>query len=142
MEDLSKYKDDFILFLETGFIAINQADEDAALKLFKACELLEPGHSLIKLGMGYLHLHKLELKQACQLFDEVLQSDPTNEMASAFKGIALSLSPEEGVKGEQLLEKTLKGSSDPEIKKVCNTTLDFVEHFVKKTPGPADVKRK
>ena len=38
MEDLSKYDEDFFLFLEAGFIAINQADEDAT-KMFKACEL-------------------------------------------------------------------------------------------------------
>ena len=66
MEDLSKYDDDFFLFLEAGFIAINQADEDAAVKLFKACELLRPENSLIKVGMGYMHLHKLELNEKTQ----------------------------------------------------------------------------
>ena len=57
MEDLKKYEEDFFLFLEAGFIAINQADEDSAVKLFKTCELLQPENPLIKIGFGYLHLH-------------------------------------------------------------------------------------
>nr|NGX51457.1 hypothetical protein [Chlamydiota bacterium] len=35
------------------------------------------------------------------------------------------------------------GASDSQVKKVANTTLDFVEHFVKTSGGgPADVKHK
>lgn len=142
MEDLKKYEEDFFLFLEAGFIAINQTDEDSAVKLFKTCELLQPKNPLIKTGFGYLHLHKLELKQACEYFEEVLRLDPGNEMASTFLGIALSFTPDKVSKGEQLLEKSAKKSSDSHIKKVANTALDFVEHFVKKTPGPADLKQK
>lgn len=142
MEDLKKYEEDFFLFLEAGFIAINQADEDSAVKLFKTCELLQPENPLIKIGFGYLHLHKLELKQACEYFEEVLRIDPSNEMASTFLGVALSLTPDKVTKGEQMLEKSARDSSDSQVKKVANTTLDFVEQFVKKTPGPADVKRK
>ena len=142
MEDLKKYDEDFFLFLEVGFIAINQADEDSAVKLLKTCELLRPEQPLIKIGFGYLHLHKLELKPACQCFEEVLQKYPNNEMAQAFLGIALSLTPDQVTKGEQILEKTLKSSSDSQIKKVAHSTLDFIDHFIKKTPGPAEVKRK
>jgi len=142
MEDLKKYDEDFFLFLEAGFIAINQADEDSAVKLLKTCELLQPENVLIKIGFGYMHLHKLELKQACEYFEEVLQKDPGNEMATTFLGIAMSLTPDQVSKGEQMLEKSARESSDSQVKKVANTTLDFVEQFVKKTPGPADVKRK
>lgn len=142
MEDLKKYDEDFFLFLEAGFIAINQTDEDSAVKLFKTCELLQPENPLIKIGFGYLHLHKLELKQACEYFEEVLHIDPANEMATTFLGIAMSLTPDKVSKGEQLLEKSVRESSDSQVKKVANTTLDFVEQFVKKTPGPADIKRK
>ncbi len=141
MEDLSKYQDDFVLFLEAGFIAINQADEDSAMKLLKACELLKPENSLTKVAMGYLHFHKLELAQAVKCYDEVLSKEPDNEMAIALKGVALSLSPEKGMEGEKLLESTVKGSSDSQIKKVCNSTLDFVDEFVKKTPGPAEIRK-
>ena len=142
MEDLTKYDDDFFLFLEGGFIAINQADEDSAVKLFKVCELLRPDNPLIKTGLGYLHLHKLELKAATEYFNEVLKTHPEDEMAKTFLGIALALTPKQTVEGEKLLEESLKSSSDPHIKKVAGTSLDFVERFVKKAPGPAEVKRK
>ena len=142
MKDLSKYDEDFFLFLEAGYIAINQADEDATIKLFKTCELLRPKNPLIKIGFGYMHLHKLELKQACQHFEEVLREDPTNQMAETLLGIALSLTPDKVAKGEKILEKSARKSFDPDVKKLANTTLDFVDQFVKKNRGPAEVKRK
>lgn len=137
MEDLSKYDEDFFLFLEAGFIAINQADEDAAVKMFNACELLRPDNSLVQVGIGYLHLHKLELKNAIKCFEEVLAKEPDNEMAKTFLGIAFSLTPDQVTQGEKILEEAAKDSSDSDVKKVANTTLDFVEHFVKKPGGGA-----
>jgi tetratricopeptide (TPR) repeat protein len=133
---IKKHKEDFILFAEAGFIAVNQADEDAAIKLFKAAELLDPKNILPKLGMGYLHLHKLELKEAVRHFDEVLENDPHNEMAKAFKGLCLGLMPNSVDKGEKLLEETRK-SKDPLVKQMSGTAIDFVEKFVKPHPGPA-----
>jgi tetratricopeptide (TPR) repeat protein len=131
-----KYKEDFILLAEAGFIAVNQADEDSALKLFRAAELLDPKNILPKIGFGYLHLHKLELKQAVKNFEEVLETDPHNDMAKAFMGLCLSMMPNSVDKGEKILEQTLK-SKDPDIKKMSGSAIDFVEKFIKKTPGPA-----
>ena|SRR3989338_11297530 len=136
MANLKNYKEDYILFLEAGFIAVNQADEDAALKLFKAAEMLQPSNTLPKVGFGYLHLHKLELKQAVRIFEEVLEAEPQNEMAKAFLGLCMSMTPNQVEKGEKILEQTLK-SKDPMIKKLSDTALDFVQRFVKKAPGPA-----
>jgi tetratricopeptide (TPR) repeat protein len=135
MEDLSKYDEDFFLFLEAGFIAINQADEDAAVKMFKACELLRPENYLYKVGLGYLHLHKLELKAAIKYFEEVLAKEPDNEMAKTFLGIAMTLTPDQVSKGEKVLQEAAKGSHDSQVKKVANTSLEFVENFVKKPGG-------
>src|SRR3990167_1450794 len=98
MSDLSKFKDHFILLSEAGFVAVNQADEDAAIKLFKAAEILNSKSLLPRIGMGYLHFHKLELKRACAIFEEVLEKDPTNEMARTFLGMCLSLTPDLGAK--------------------------------------------
>lgn len=133
---IKKYKDDFILLAEAGFIAVNQADEDAALKLFKSAELLDPNNILPKIGFGYLHLHKLELKQAIKCFEEVLAKDPHNDMANAFMGLCLSMMPHSIDKGEKILEKSLK-SKDPLIKQMAGSAIDFVEKFIKKSPGPA-----
>lgn len=135
MEDLSKYDEDYFLFLEAGFIAINQADEDAAVKLFKACELLRPGNAIYKVGLGYLHLHKLELKASIKCFEEVLVKEPNNDMAKTFLGIAMTLTPDQMAKGEKILHEAAKDSHDSQIKKVASTSINFVENFVKK-PGP------
>jgi len=141
MPSWKKYKEDFILLLEAGFIAVNQADEDAASKLFKAAALLDPENPLPKVGFGYLHLHKLELKQAIHAFEQVLAKDPHNDMAKAFLGLAMSMQPSSLQKGEKLLEETLH-SQDPMIKKLSDTSLDFVERFIKKSPGPSSQPRK
>ncbi len=136
MATWKKHKEDFILFAEAGFIAVNQADEDSALKLFRAAELLDSDNVLPQIGFGYLHLHKLELKQAVKAFEDVLHKEPHNDMAKTFLGLCMSMMPNSIDKGEKILEQTLK-SKDPMIKKLAATAIDFVEKFVKKTPGPA-----
>lgn len=141
MASWHKYKEDFILLLEAGFIAVNQADEDAALKLFKAAMLLDPNNPLPTIGIGYLHLHKLELKQAIKAFEEVLDKDPGNDMAKAFLGLAFSMQPNSVEKGEKMLAQSRK-SSDPMIQRLSETSIDFVERFIKKTPGPASHPRR
>lgn len=133
---LQAYINDFLLFIEAGYVAVNQADEDSALKLFRAAELLEPQNTLPIIGFGYLHLHKLELKQAIEQFEKVLKKEPQNEMAKTFLGIAMSMMPNQVEKGEKILEQ-MNHSKDPLIKQLTDTALDFVERFVKKTPGPA-----
>lgn len=132
-----KTKDQFLLLAEAGFIAINQADEDAAIKLFKASELLDPENVLPKIGMGYLHLCKLELKQAAKSFEDILAKDPNNEMARSFLGLSLALNPAELAKGEKVLEEAAKKAKDPMVKTLAESSLEFVEKFVKKAPSPA-----
>ena len=142
MGQLQQFKDHFILMVEAGFIAVNQADEDAAVKLFKASELLDPQNSLPKIGRGYIHLCKLELKQAAKAFEDILAKDPTSEMAKTFLGLSLSLNPAEVVKGEKVLEESAKNSKDPMVKDLAASALDFVEKFVKKAPTPAQAQAK
>lgn len=142
MGQLQKYRDDFITLAEAGFIAVGQMDEDAATKLFRAAELLKPDNMLPKIGRGYLHLCKLELKKACALFEEVLKTDPNNEMAKAFLGISLSLTPTETMKGERILDETAKKAHDPAIKKLADNAIEFVEKFVKKSPTPVQGHKK
>jgi len=136
MAQLQKYKDDFVLLLESGFIAANQADEDAALKLFRASQLLKPDNMLPKIGFGYVHLLKLELKQACQMFDDVLKKEPNNGMARALLGLSTALTTKEADKGEALLHETLKKTDDPAVKNMASTAIEFIEKFVRKSPTP------
>jgi len=131
MEDLKEYDELFFPFLEAGFVAINQADEDAAIKLFNGCRLLNGENSLIEIGIGYLHLHKLELKKSIECFENVLTKEPDNDMARTFLGIAQALTPDQVTKGEKVLMDAAKNAKDDEVKKVADTTLDFVDQFVK-----------
>ena len=133
---LDSYKDHFSTMIETGFIAVNQSDEDSANKLFKAAETLKPGHFLPQLGRGYLHLCKLELKQSCKIFKEVLEKDPDNEIAKAFLGLCLSLNPTEVDKGEEILKETGRNTTNPLLKNLTSSAISFVEKFVKKAPTP------
>lgn len=140
MSKAQKFKDDFILMAEAGFIAINQSDEDAAIKLFAAAELLDPSNPLPHLGMGYLNLCQLKLKQAATIFEKILSENPSNEMAKTLLGLTLSLNPTELAKGEKTLEESIKSNHDPMIKNLAKSALDFVEKFIKKTPSPAEPK--
>lgn len=141
-KQIQKYKDDFILLCEAGFIAVNQADEDAATKLFKASHLLNAENSLPTIGMGYMHMCKLELRQACKMFEEVLAKEPHNEMAKTFLGLSLALTATEIAKGEKMLEESAKKSHDPMIKTLASSAIDFVEKFIKKAPTPVQAPSK
>ncbi len=139
----------FILLVEAGFIAVNQADEDAARKLFTAAALCEPENPLPAIGFGYLHLHKLELTQACKKFEDAYEQEEKEkqprayilDMCKSFLGICTAMQPNLVVKGEKILDETLK-TKDPLIKQLTYTAIDFVERFIKKSPGPAAVQGK
>jgi len=133
-------KKDFILLLEAGFIAVNQADEVSARRLFNAAAVLNPESTLPKVGIGYLHLHKLELKQACELFENALKEDPNNEMAKTFLGLSLGFTPKGVTKAEQILEGTAQ-SKDTLIHNLSVSALDFIDKFVKKEPSPYEGKK-
>jgi tetratricopeptide (TPR) repeat protein len=133
MKHIADFKKHFALLLEAGFVAVNQADEDAALKLFKAASLLDPTSTLPEVGVGYLHLHKLEVKQACKAFENVLKKDPKNDMARAFLGLAMTFTADRVEEGEKILKETHKASGDPQIRTLTESSLKFVEKFVKKS---------
>jgi tetratricopeptide (TPR) repeat protein len=134
---LEEYKEHYATFIEAGFIAVNQSDEDSAVKLFKAADQINPGNFLSQLGLGYLHLCKLELKQSVKIFTEVLEKDPNNEVAKAFLGLSLSLNPKEVDKGTEILKETDKNTKDPFLKTLTGNAISFVEKFIKKAPTPA-----
>ncbi len=136
MSKLQTYKDDFVLLLETGFIAAGQTDEDAAKKLFRAAELLSPKNQLPRVGYGYIHLLKLELKQAIKMFEEVLKAEPENHMAKALLGLSTSLTIKDAEKGEKIMEDALKHTKDSHVKNMAQTGIEFVEKYVKKQPTP------
>ncbi|MCP5509237.1 MAG: hypothetical protein H7A39_02360 [Chlamydiales bacterium] len=141
-EQEKKWEKQFIVLLEAGYIACNQADEDSALKLFKAAKLLKPQNTLCDVGVGYLHLHKLELQQACLCFEGVIKKEPDNEMAHTLLGVAKSMMPQGSAEGEKILHKMSQGTKDPYVKQLSDTAIDFVDRFIKgDSNGPANVKK-
>lgn len=141
MKKTHDFEKDFSVLLEAGFMAVNQADEDAAVKLFRAASLLRPHNTLPKVGFGYLHLCKLELKQASKEFEEVLKAEPENEMAKAFLGFCTSLTPGKLPEGEKILKDSEKHAKDQSVKNLCHDTLDFLEKYLKKPPSPMQLSK-
>lgn len=136
-----KCEEHFFYFLECGYIACNQADEDSAQKLFKAAKLLKPENSLCDVGLGYLHLHKLELAQACAIFEAVIRREPENEMAHTLLGVSKAMMPKQSGEGEKILHEMSSATKDPYVKQLSETAIGFVDRFVKKGGGPADVQK-
>lgn len=136
MADVCKqFDEDFYDFLEGGFLAVNQTDEDSAIKLFKAAETLRPEDTFPWIGLAYMHLCKLELKQASTLLNQVLAKEPDNEIASSLLGICMGFTPQKTGDGEKILEK-MTHSSETEVKKLADLSLRFIDEFIKKSPSP------
>ncbi len=129
---LNRYKDQFTLFLELGFIAVNHADEDSALKLFTAAEMLRPSEILTTIGFGYLHFCKLEIKPAIEKFEKALKKEPGNPIAKSLLGFCLALNPGDTEKGEGMLEDLKAHTKSKEIQELDGVLLGFINEFVKK----------
>lgn len=129
-----KHKEDFINLIEAGYIACNQADEDAAKKLFKAASILKPEDPLAKIGIGYMHMLKFEIQKAVDCFKEVLKKDPENEMAQAMLGMTMAFGAVDMLKAEDLLKAASK-ADDKSVSQLADQAMEFVEQFLKKAPG-------
>jgi predicted Zn-dependent protease len=124
------------MFLECGFIAISQLDENAAKDLFAAAKLLHPENTLLMIADGYMHFTKMQLGAAATCFEAVLHKDPHNEMAKTFLGLTYAMSPKTLSQGEKILKETNSHTHDPAIKKLSDDSLSFVDMHLKKH-GPA-----
>jgi hypothetical protein len=126
-----KYQDHYTLFIETGFIAVNQMDTHSALALFKAAKHLDADNPMSELGMAYYHLCRLEITPCLNCVNHVLKKDPHHQMALAFKAMAQLFSTSQVKEGKKILEE-LKTSSDANVKKFSEQGLEFMEKFVNK----------
>jgi hypothetical protein len=133
---------DYFLLLEAGFVAVNQTDEDSAMKLFMACQALRPKNVFPEIGFGYMHMCKLELKQAEEMFLKVLEKESNNEMAHAFLGICKSMIPGKTSEGEKILDTIDKATQDADIKELVSRSHEFIDNFVKKeSSSPMDLAK-
>lgn len=133
---------DYFLLLEAGFVAVNQADEDSAMKLFMASQLLRPKNVFPEIGYGYMHMCKLELKQAEEMFTNVIKKESDNEMAHTFLAICKSMMPGKTTEGEKMLDSLNKDTEDADIKELISRSHEFIDNFVKKgTASPMDLAK-
>ena len=132
---LNRYKDQFTLFLELGFIAVNHADENSAIKLFTAAGMLRPSEALTIIGFGYLHLCKLEVKSAINMFEKALKKEPNNPIAKSLLGFCFALTPDHVKEGKHILEEMKSHAKSKDVKELDSVLLKFVDEFVKKEPS-------
>lgn len=135
-------KKDFGLLVEGGFIAVKQGNRDAAEKLFRAAQLLNPDHTATKIGFGYVALNSMNLQLARKYFEEVLEKEPQNAVAKVYLGFCFILTkvnfkkrPQSSVKAEEidalatygtkLITEALKETKEAEIKRFGEAVLEL-----------------
>ncbi len=121
------YRDDAILLIELGFIAIKQSDEMNALRLFSAAQLLNLKSVAPLIGMGYIAIHKTDTKGAREIFQKVLKIEPENELANVFLQMC-SLIDNTNVKtAHKNLVKLNENSVDETTKTFCTSLIKWCE---------------
>lgn len=128
----SQFKDDFPLLIEAGFVAVKQLDEVCAVRIFNAAQALHPTSTAPQIGLGYIALNKLELKEALRIFEEVHEKEPDNELAATFLGICLLLSKTRRQEGEEKIKAIINKTEDPTVKNLGTVSLEWAEKDLKK----------
>lgn len=133
---LDDFKEDFALLIESGFIAVKQLDEICSRRLFEAAAVLDPESSIPKIGLGWIALNKLEVKEATKIFLEIVKKEPENELAQTFLGIAYMLNKDKRQEGEQLIQDAMERTEDDTIKNLCSISLEWCDKDLKKLKSP------
>ncbi len=133
---LEEFKEDFALLIESGFIAVKQLDETSSRRIFQAAQILNPESSAPDIGLGYIALNKLEVKDAAKIFQEILQKEPDNLLAQTFLGICYLLVKSKREKGEELIRAVLEKTEEQTIINLCNISLEWSEKDLAKMKKP------
>lgn len=130
------FKDDFSLLIEAGFVAVKQLDETSAARIFNAAQAISPNSTAPQLGLGYIALNKLEVKEATKSFEEIVKKEPDNYLAQTFLGICFLLSKPKRKKGEKMIREVMGKTTDPTIKNLAQISLEWAEKDLKKEKAP------
>lgn len=130
--NLEEFSEDFALFVEAGFMAVNQKDEVNSRRLFEAAKILRPESPAPTIGLGYIALNKLEVKKASTLFQQALEIDPEHHLAQTFLGISYLLVESKRQEGEKLIKDAMKKTEDPTIVNLGKVSLEWAEKDLKK----------
>ncbi|MCB1213428.1 MAG: SctF chaperone SctG [Chlamydiia bacterium] len=121
------FDEDFVLFIEAGFLAIRQLDESSAKRLFFAAQELRPESVVPEIGFGYIALNKLEVKEAREIFEGVLKKEPTNQVAQSFLAIALLLTKSKREEGKEMINEILAKTEDETVHQLSEVALKWCE---------------
>ncbi|GAB4233743.1 MAG: hypothetical protein Tsb0021_12840 [Chlamydiales bacterium] len=132
----SEFDEDFGLLIETGFVAVKQLDEICSRRLFEAAKVLRPESTVPDIGLGYIALNKLEVKEATTIFQEILKKEPENHLAQTFLGICYLLVKSKRPEGEKLIAEAMKKTDDETIKNLGAISLEWSEKDLKKAKSP------
>lgn len=135
-KELEDFKVDFPLLIQTGFIAVKQLDETSARRIFHAAHVLSPESTAPHIGIGYIALNKVELKDASKKFEEVLEKEPDNHLAQSFLAICYLLSKTKRAKGEEMIKEAMEKTTDPTVKHLGKVVLEWLEKDLKKSAKP------
>ncbi len=133
---LEQFKSDFSLFIEAGFVAVKQLDEISASRIFAAAQMVSPNSTAPQIGLGYIALNKLDLKEAVRHFDNVVKKEPDNNLAKTFYGICLLLNKQKRAEGEKIINEIIEKSDDPTIKALGEIALVWAEKDLNKMKAP------
>jgi Tfp pilus assembly protein PilF len=135
-EKIEELKEDFSLFIEAGFVAVKQLDGFSASSIFLAAQMISPNSMAPQIGLGYIALNKLELKEATHIFEHVIEKEPENHLAQTFLGICYLLQKQKRKKGEKLITDAIEHSTDATIKNLGKISLEWAEKDLKKSKAP------
>lgn len=135
-QKLDEFTEDFALLIEAGFVAVKQLDETSASRIFHAAQVMSPDSTAPQIGLGYIALNKLEVKEATKIFEAVTKKEPVNYLAQTFLGICYLLNKPKRKKGEKLIQEAIQKSTDPTVKNLGKTSLEWAEKDLSKEKAP------
>lgn len=135
-EKFEEFKKDYSLLIESGFVAVKQLDEIGAIRIFTATQALSPKNTAPKIGMGFIALNKMQIKEATKIYEEVVAVEPENHLAQAFLAICFLVTKGKLKKGQKLMQETLEKSDDPTIKNLAVLALEWAIRDLSKPSSP------
>jgi hypothetical protein len=129
-------KEDFSLLIEAGFVAVKQLDETSAARIFNAAQVISPTSTAPQIGLWYIALNKLEIKEATRIFETVTKQEPENYLAQTFLGICYLLNKPKRQKGKKLIQEAMAKTNDPTIKNLGQISLEWADKDLSKEKAP------
>lgn len=135
-EKIEELREDFSLLIEAGFVAVKQLDAISSSRIFVAAQMISPGHTAPQIGLGYIALNQLNVKEATHIFEQVAEKEPENYLAQTFLGMCYLLSKPKRKKGEKLIKEAMEKTDDPTVKSLGEVSLVWAEKDLKKAKAP------